>query len=229
MSRIERRLITGLSAMALSWACASGAHAQTALRPYVGAAIASFSVDADEVDGKSSAPGAVVGLSVSRLVDVEFEALFPTSTFNRTTVAIGTSFAGPGASREEIERLGVLTEFVRERDVVANLSVVAVIHPPATGRVVPGLVAGVTVQRAKIRSEYTPLRIPDGVDPNDPRAIAQQERQTRNISAPTIGGQLSIRVTPQFYVVPDLRYDYGSIGDEINNTLRLSIRSIWRF
>lgn len=229
MPRIERRIITGLSTLALTWACAASAHAQSSLRPYVGGSMGSFSVDADEVDGRSPAPGFVLGLAVSRLVDVEFEALFPTSSFNRTTVAIGTSFAGPGASREEIERLGVLTEFDRRREVVANLSVVAVIHPAATGRVVPGLVAGVTNQRAKISTRYTPLRIPEGVDPQHPSIVAQEQRHTRNIGGPTIGGQVAIRVTTHFHVVPDLRYDYGSIGDEINNALRLSVRGIWRF
>jgi len=29
--------------------------------------------------------------------------------------------------------------------------------------------------------------------------------------------------------VPDLRFDYGSIGDEINNALRSSVRVLWRF
>ena len=229
MSRIERRIITGLSAMALTWACAASAHAQSSLRPYVGGSIGSFSIDADEVDGRTAAPGFVLGLAVSRLVDVEFEALFPTSTFNRTTTAISTSFAPPGASREEIERLGVTTRFDRQREVTANYSFVAVIHPAATSRVVPGLVAGVTIQRAHNSTTYTPINIPAGIDPNN-RAISNgEERYTRNFSAPTIGGQVSVRVTPHFHVVPDVRYDYGSIGDEINNALRASIRGIWRF
>ena len=57
MSRIERRIITGLSAMALTWACAASAHAQSSLRPYVGGTLGSFSVDADEVDGRSRPQG----------------------------------------------------------------------------------------------------------------------------------------------------------------------------
>ena len=229
MSRFERRIMTALSTMALTVACAATAHAQSSLRPYVGGSIGSFSVDADEVDGRSPAPGFVLGLAVSRLVDVEFEAMFPTDTFDRTATAISTSFAGPGASREEIERLGVMTRFDRQREITANYSFVAVIHPAATSRVVPGLVAGVTIQRAHNSTRYTPISIPAGIDPNNPAIINGEERNTRNISAPTIGGQLAIRVTPHFHVVPDLRYDYGSIGDEINNALRLSVRGIWRF
>jgi len=229
MSRIERRIITGLSTLALTWVCAASAHAQSPLRPYVGGSIGSFSVDADEVDGRSPAPGFVLGLAVSRLVDVEFEAMFPTDTFDRTTTAISTSFAERGASREEIERLGVTTRYDRRREITANYSFVAVIHPAATSRVVPGLVAGVTVQRAHNSTRYTPISIPAGVDPNNSLILDGEERHTRNISAPTIGGQVAIRVTPHFHVVPDLRYDYGSIGDELNNALRLSVRGIWRF
>ena len=229
MRHFRQAFITALAAATVSGLCAGNAHAQSSIRPYVGAAIGSFNVDADEVDGKSPAPGFLFGIGVSRLVDVEFEMLFPTNTFTRSTTAIGTSFAGPNASREEIERLGVLTQFDRQRDVVANFSVVAIIHPPATRRVVPGLVAGFANQRAKVSTRYTPISVPPGVDPNHPRVVASEEHSTRNIGGPTIGGQVAVRVMPHFDIVPDLRFDYGSIGDEINNTLRFSVRGIWRF
>ena len=228
MTLIEQRVVIGLTAIALSWVCAGGAHAQS-LRPYVGGAVGSFNVDADDVDGRSAATGLVAGLTVSRLVDVEGEILFPSSTFVRSTTAVSTSLAPPNAPLEEIKRLGVTSLYERERDVTANFSFVAIIHPAATGRVVPGLVAGVTLQRAKNVFRLTTVSIPPGVDPQHPGIISGEERSTRTISAPTIGGQVSVRVTPHFFVVPDLRYDYGSIGDEINNTLRMSVRGIWRF
>jgi len=36
-------------------------------------------------------------------------------------------------------------------------------------------------------------------------------------------------VSPHLWVAPDVRYDYGSIGDEINNALRTTVRVGWRF
>jgi hypothetical protein len=216
-------------AVAIVCGCAAPAHAQAGFRPYVGAAIGAFSVDADEVDGRSVAPALLGGITVSRFVDVEVEATFPTGRFQRSHTGPGISFAPPGASREEIERLAVITHVEWSREVALNINAVAIIHPAATGRVVPGLVAGISNQWARNTTQRTPISIPPGVDPQDPRVQPETERGTRNIGAPTIGGQLSIRVTPHVYVVPDIRYDYGSIGDEINNALRTSVRGIWRF
>ena len=64
---------------------------------------------------------------------------------------------------------------------------------------------------------------------NTPPSSAAPRSSTRNIGGPTIGANLAIALTPQLSIVPDVRYDYGSIGDEINNTLRTSVRMQWRF
>jgi Outer membrane protein beta-barrel domain len=210
-------------------AAGSLAYAQPALRPYVGASVGSFAVSADEVDGRSASTGLFGGIGVSRSVDVEFDATFPTDNFTRSYSGVSVSFAPPGSSRAEIERLGVVTRFDKEREVLSNISVVVVIHPAGDSRVKPGFIAGVTNQRARMQTVYTPISIPDGVDPTHPAVAAHVERSTRNLGGPAIGGQLSIRVTPHFFVVPDVRYDYGSIGDEINNALRTSVRLHWRF
>jgi len=204
-------------------------EAQPFKRPYVGAGFGSFRITADEVDGQSATPGIVAGIAVSQFVDIELEALWPIATFTQSYSGISVSFAPRGSTREEIERLGVTTRFDKTRDVSVNLSVVAVIHPAPGGRITPALIAGVSNQRARDRTVTTPLSVPAGVDPQHPAVIARDEQSTRNIGGPTIGGQVSIRVTDQLYVVPDVRYDYGSIGDEINNALRTTIRAIWRF
>jgi hypothetical protein len=229
MNGTDWHIMASLAAAAIVCALAAPAHAQTRFRPYVGGSIGLFSVDADEVDGRSVAPALVGGIAVSRFVDVEVEATFPTSTFRRSHTGPSTSFAPLGSSREEIERLAVITHVEWSREVAVNIAAVAIIHPAAPGRVVPALVAGVSNQWARNTTQRTPVTIPPGVDPRHPRVQPETERSTRNIGGPTFGGQLSIRVTPHFYVVPDIRYDYGSIGDEINNALRTSVRGIWRF
>jgi hypothetical protein len=218
-------------ALALLTTAAGGslAYAQPSLRPYVGASAGSLSVSADEVDGRTAAPGLLAGIAVSRFMDVEIDAQFPTGTITRSYSGISTSFAPPGSSRDEIERLGVVTRFDKQRHISANLSVVAILHPSGNARLTPGLVAGVANQRVRDRTVYTPVSIPPGVDPAHPSVSGREERSTRNIGGPTIGGNLAIRLTPHLFVVPDVRYDYGSIGDEINNALRTSVRVYWRF
>jgi hypothetical protein len=40
---------------------------------------------------------------------------------------------------------------------------------------------------------------------------------------------MSLALTPSLSLVPDVRIDYGSIGDEIENAIRPSIRVRWSF
>jgi hypothetical protein len=203
-------------------------HAQPASRFYAGGSLGTFSVSADEVDGRSAAGSFFGGVAISRFVDGEVELALPTDTFTRSYSGISESFAGPGASRAEIERLGVTTRFDKLRDVTSNLSGAVIFHPP-TARFTPGLIIGVANQRVKEQTVYTPLNIPSGVDPHHPAVIAREEHSSRNLGALTIGANLAIALTPHVFVVPDVRYDYGSIGDEINNALRVSVRGMWRF
>jgi hypothetical protein len=230
MSRADSRIAAVLAATVISTAIsAASASAQDRFRPYAGASLGSINVDSDDVDGRSAAPGIVAGLTVSRYVDMEFEAMFPTGSFTRTFTGVLVYVPPPGTPREEVERWGVVSDSEWRREIGAVLSGVAIIHPAATGRVVPALVAGVTAQRVRKIFRTTPIGIPAGIDPLNPAVAAREERHDETVSAPTIGGQVSIRVTPRLHVVPDVRYDYGSIGDEINNALRASVRAIVRF
>jgi Outer membrane protein beta-barrel domain len=224
-----RTILVAGAITVLTAGTAASAQAQSAIRPYIGGSFGSFSLDSDDVDGRTTAVGFVAGVTLARHVDLELDAVFPTGSFTRTFTGVMVSFAPQGSSREEIERLGVISRSEWDRKVTSNISVVAVIHPVATGRVVPALVAGVTNQRTRTIRRTTPLVIPPGVDPQHPAVVAGEERSTRNMGGPTIGGQVAISITPRFSVVPDVRYVYGSIGDEINNTLRVSVRTMWRF
>ena len=152
----------------------------------------------------------------------------PTRLRDRTR-ALSVSFAGPGASYDEIVRRAVITRFDKSREVTATLSVVVVLHPPPGKRLTPGLILGVTNHRVRDRTVYTPVSIPEGIDAQHPSVVGSIETHSRNIGGPTIGANLAIALTRQLSIVPDVRYDYGSIGDEINNSFRTSVRMQWRF
>jgi hypothetical protein len=216
-----------LGAALVSWPAA--AAAQTGLRPYVGASLGVFSVDADEVDGSSTAIGVQAGVAWSRYADVELEAVIPRATFARSGTALLVSFAPPGSSREEIERLGVVARIDRARDVAVNLAVVVVVRPPPGRRVRPGALVGFFSQRVEARTVITPVTIGPGVDPQHPAVIAREERTAPNVGGLTFGANLALAVSPHLELVPDVRYDYGSLGDEINNAWRASARVVWRF
>jgi hypothetical protein len=71
---------------------ASSSYAQE-LHPYVGGAVGSFSVTADEVDGTSAPAGLVAGLSFWKYADVEVEILVPTEALTRSCTGISHPFA----------------------------------------------------------------------------------------------------------------------------------------
>jgi hypothetical protein len=96
-------------------------------------------------------------------------------------------------------------------------------------RVTPALILGVTNHRVRDRTDYTPTRVGPGVDPAHPYARPHAETSTRTLGALTIGAHVAIALTPRLAVVPDVRYDYGSLGDEIDNSLRSSLRVMWSF
>jgi hypothetical protein len=225
---IGRLLPCGLTTLVLA-GLAVQVSAQPRSRFYAGASAGGFSVHADEVSGSSGAGGLFGGIALSRYADAEFEVVWPSSPFTRSYTGISVSFAAPGSSPEEIVRLGVTTFYDKRRDVESNLSGVVILHPQLKSTLTPGVIAGVTNQRVRERTAYTPLTIPPGIDPGHPAVAAREEAITRNIGALTVGANLAIAITPRFFIVPDVRYDFGSIGDEINNALRGSIRAQWRF
>jgi hypothetical protein len=208
---------------------AAPASAQTGVRPYFGGSLGNFSVSADQVEGGAVAGGLFGGIALSKYVDVELEVVLPADTFTRSYTGLSVSFAPPGAPRAEIERLGVITRFDKAREVTASLSGVVIVHPSLGQRLTPGFIIGVSNQRVRDQTVYTPVSIPVGVDPQHPSVVGRTESSTRNIGGPTVGANLAIAVTPHLSVVPDVRYDYGSLGDEINNALRASVRVQWRF
>jgi Outer membrane protein beta-barrel domain len=222
----------GISAVSAAVLCGAvvPVEAQPTGRFYAGGAIGAFWVGADEVDGTSAAGSVLGGIAVTRWLDVEVDVAFPTSPFTRTYGGdtLSLSFAPSGASREDFERFGIWLRYDKRREVTANISGVAIFHA-TSGAVKPGLIVGITAQRVQDRTDYTPVRVGPAVDPNHPYASLRTESGSGTQGALTIGANVAVAVTSHLFVVPDLRYDYGSIGDEINNALRSSIRVLWRF
>jgi len=209
-------------------AAAPPAAAQTTGRAYVGSSFGSLSVNADAVNDSSIAFGFSGGAALSDFIDVELDVVLPSQTLTRSHSGPSVSFAPPGSSVAERDRLAVITRFDTARDISTSISGVVIFHP-RRGRVTPGVIVGVVNQHLRDTRTYTPLSIPEGVDPLNPAVAAHRESASRNIGGPTFGAQVAVAVSRHLEVVPDIRYDYGSIGDEINNTLRSSIRIRWWF
>jgi hypothetical protein len=227
--RFETAII-GAGAMVLC-VLPAPAFAQGSSRFYAGVSVGSFRVSADAVSGTSTAAGFLAGFRVTPWLDFEGEVARPFGPFTRSYGgdSLSTSSAPQGSSREELERLGIWLRYDNRRDVSPSFSGSALFHPPRRSRVTPALIVGVTNHRVRDRTDYTPTRVGSGVDPNNPYARPHAQSSTRILGALTVGANVAVAVTRHLSVVPDLRYDYGSIGDEINNSLRMSVRMIWNF
>lgn len=206
--------------------------AQTARpRVMIGPTLQSYGVRADAVDGTLPAAGVGAIVTIDSLLDFEAEFLRPSGTVRRQYTGVTTSFASFGASREEIEREGVVTRTTNERRIAGVLSIGAAFHPRATGsRFQPRAFVGVTTHFARDRTLRDPLQWPASVTLE--RVLQRQppiEQQRRALGSLTLGAALAIDVTRHLVVLPDLRYDYGSMGDEINNAWRAGARVFWRF
>jgi hypothetical protein len=226
---MQNRLTTLLAATVLA-AGAVSAEAQQAGRPYFGVTLGAHHESADRVTGTTSAVGLTAGIRLTRALAVEIDFARPTAELSRAHTGTSISFAGRGASREEIERLAVVTRFTNGRRVLSTFSAGVAYYVPASGRWSPRLFLGVTNHRARERTELVHLSIPEGIDPERVRrAMPDQAPYIRNLGALTMGGSVGFAVTRHLSIAPDLRYDYGSIGDEINNILRTSVRVLWSF
>lgn len=214
---------------------ASPVVAQTGGRFYLGALVGPYYTSADRVTGTLNAVGFTGGVWLSSWLGVEVDVLRPRGLLTREYTGTSVSFAGPfppGTSREEIERTFVVTRFINERRPATVISVGASFRPrQAVRRMTPGVFVGITNHSVRERRVLEHLSLPPGVTLEQVNRAMPEEGQgrSRQLGAITVGGSLAVAVTPHLSIAPDVRFDYGSIGDEINNMLRSSIRVLWRF
>jgi hypothetical protein len=210
---------------------AAPAAAQTNGGLYVGGSIGAHRGSADFVSGWLGSGGIFGGVGVNPWMDVELDWQRPIGTLREERVGTSLSFAAPGSSRDEIERLSVVTRFVEERRSRSLFSVGVAFHPDRDLplRVTPRLFVGLVGHWVEDRTTLDHLVIPPGVTRAEvDRAMPPQPPSHRNLGGITVGAALTFRLTPHVSLAPDLRYDYGSIGDEIDNALRMSMRVTWR-
>jgi hypothetical protein len=209
---------------------ATSTSAQTMRRGHVAAILGAYHVDSDHVDGTSPNIGVAGGVRLTSRWDAEVEIVRSTGRLFREYTGKSPSFAPLGSSREEIERLAVTTRYSYERRVLHTISGGVVFHGRSRGRWAPVFYAGVTNHHVLDVTSRVPIQFPEGVDPNKlARIVPEEGRDVRNLGALTGGIGVSVALTPHLSLVPDLRIDYGSIGDEIENAIRPAIRLAWSF
>lgn len=202
-----------------------------AQRAYVGFTFGSYRVRADRVEGAVPLAGIAGGIKVKPWLDLEAEVIRPSGSLRREYSGFSFSYAPPGSTRDEFERLGVFTRFATERRVSGGFSAGVAFHPRAGhSRVQPRVFVGVTNYSVTEVGTREPLRIPEGISLEQVlRTQPPDGPRRRQLGGLTGGIGLAILVNRHLALVPELRYDYGSIGDEINDVARTGVRVLWRF
>ena len=121
----------------------------------------------------------------------------------------------------------VVTRFDKSQEVSATLSVVVVLRPASGKRLTPGLILGVTTIVSVIGRSIRRCRSPRASTCSIHQSSAAS-KHIRGILAVRVG-ETSRSAVAAVSIIPDARYDYGSIGDEINDSFRTSVRMQWRF
>ena len=208
----------------------SPAFAQMARRGHVAGIFGAYHVDSDHVDGTSPSFGLAAGIRLSSRWDAEVEVVGSSGRLFRQYTGKSPSFAPPGSSFEEFERLAATSEYSYDRRVLSTVSGGFVFRARPRGRWTPLFYAGITNHHVIDVSRVVPIAFPEGVDPDKlARVVPQEGRMVRNLGALTGGVGMSLALTPRLSFVPDVRIDYGSIGDEIENAIRPSIRVMWSY
>ena len=221
-------------AMAVCFALlgSTAAYGQTASRFHVGATFGTQRISADEVDaGGTSSVGALFGFWLTPGFGIEVEATGGLGEASRVYSGPFVSFAGPEATREEIERLAVTMQSDTRWQPAFGWSVLAMWRSTGPQRVGVAAFAGVTATNYETRRTLTVLNIPAGVDRTeaDLHRMMPDEHASRTRGGLTGGLIVPIRLTHRLSVAPELRFTYGSIGDEKYNTIRGGARLMWGF
>ena len=205
---------------------ATPAAAQPSRPLVIGATFGDYHTTADHTSGSTPAVGAVVSYRVRPTLSIETEFLRPNGVIRHEYTGTSIAFVTPATPGDF-----VVTRFVKERRTTGVFSVGVSLHPAELiGRWSPQLFVGVTNHRVEDRTVLDHVSLPAGISLDRVnRAMSPDERWQRTLGSLTVGGSVALRLTNHLSVAPGIRYDYGSIGDEINNALRMSMRVLWRF
>ncbi len=173
--------------------------------------------------------GGIFGVQLTDGASLEVEVDRGFHDTASTAEALWTSLAQPGASREEIERLGIRARFDRTQWAGPGISGHVLWRTREPGRVNAGLLAGVSSRRYSSRVVRTPTSLPPELPPDHPFARSDDSLRRMNGSGFTAGVVIFVRLSDALTVAPDLRFTRGMITDDPYTAFRAGTRLMWSF
>ena len=224
------RQTVGIIAL-VSLSAAPAAAQSVSSRWYIGAATGATNVITDSVNGGGiSSLAGVAGVRITQTFAIEVELGRGFGDLSRERVGWRISYAGPNATREEIEQMAV-TERLRSRSrQTLNRAVMLVWREKNPGRVTGTLFAGLTWNSYEHRQTSEILQLPPGITREQvARNMSLDERYSKLLGGLTGGFSVPIALTRELRVAPEVSYTHGDMGDQHYHLLSARARLLWRF
>jgi hypothetical protein len=192
-------------------------------------------VDRVFIEGGAGGPTTVAGLTASvriwKALGVEGEWTWASHRIERSYEGWFVSFAGPNATREEIERLAPTARRTLGYVPGAGGAAALVVRDPSNVRVRLGARLGVAGRSYTETSDFTILTIPEGIDPALVARHFQNSSNSRIRGGLLFGADALVALTGHLSIVPEVRFVYGGparIGNK-HREAGFGVRGIWGF
>ena len=186
-------------------------------------------------EGGQNARIAVTGAGVSyriwKNIQIEAEITTASGESRRSYEGQFISYAGPEATREEIERMAVTGRRTKINKAGLGFATAVAIESRQPGRVNVALRAGLSGRQYNYTDDTTVLRVPAGITFEDAEAAMPDDRGRRGRGGLLFGLSLPVRIAARLHVVPEVRWVWGGPAMVGNNYDEGTIgaRVVWKF
>jgi hypothetical protein len=217
---------TFLVAVVTIAAFGSDAWAQSTPRVQIGPVVQAEAVRFEaRTRGNHGAAGVGARLRVNRWLDVETDFTAATGTVRRSLESVVVSFAPPGATQDELQRLAPVVR--RDRSYAPGVGGTAgiALHTNRPARVHFVFRAGLAVRRYTDATDITVLVLPASLTLDQVERAVPDEVRTRTRTGLMLGAAWPIAVTARLRLEPHIRYVWNGPA-RVGRTYRVTAAGI---
>jgi hypothetical protein len=161
--------------------------------------------------------GASIAYRFWRGMRIESEVTGASGESRRTYEGDFVSYAAPGASREEIERMSIVARRTMINRPGLGVAAAVAVETRQSGRVNVGLRAGVSFRQYSYVDDITILRVPEGVTIEKAEATLPDGSGQRGRGGILLGLSAPVRVVGNLHITPEVRWVWGGPARVGNN------------
>ena len=186
-------------------------------------------------EGHQNARLPVVGAGVSyrlwRGMRIEAEITSASGRAARTYEGDFMSYAGPGATREEFQRMAVIARRTTINTPGLGFAIAAAAETRSSGRVNVAVRAGTSFRQYGYVDDITVVTVPAGVTFEQAESALRDSRGRRGRSGLLFGASVPIRIAGNLRFAPEARWVWGGPARVGNNydEATFGARALWAF